>query len=146
MRKGGLIIAVGVLVALILVIVAVIPRSGPKVHPPSVSGGSEVLVLDRPALYCPVNEIPPPHGRVQILVDGSGSMKGVREPVLGYVRWLEQAISRLRDSALVVDELRVAQFDRRRHILSSKSVRAFEREFDPRGETTRHETSISHSS
>lgn len=66
-------------------------------------------------------------------------MKGVRTPVLAYARWIEQAISRLRGSALEVDGMRIAQFDRSRHFVESASFRAFAKDYAPLSDTTLHE-------
>jgi hypothetical protein len=139
MRRGGLLIAVAALVLIILVIVAVSgpKRSGKKL----IDHGSdaEIITLSEAVPYCPAPLSEVPHGRVQVLVDSSGSMAGVRGPVISYLRWLEQSISRLRDSSVIIDELRIARFDRTAGIRASSSVADFARDYSPSAETTLHE-------
>jgi len=138
-KRGGLLIAIGALALIALIVVAISgpkkPRSGPVDH----GSEAEILTLSDPVPYCPPPLSEVPHGRVQVLVDSSGSMAGVRGPVVSYLRWLEQSISRLRDSAVIIDELRIARFDRTNGIRASASVAAFAKDYSPAAATTLHE-------
>jgi hypothetical protein len=139
-RRSGLFIALGALVVVILIVLALIPHPDrPPVVLPANDGHDQIVTLERAVVYCPEHPVPLPHGRIQVLIDGSGSMKGVRTPVLAYSRWIEQAISRLRGSALEIDNVRIAQFDRSRHFLNSASFRAFQKDYAPLSDTTLHE-------
>ncbi|MEO8382841.1 MAG: hypothetical protein ABI779_24500 [Acidobacteriota bacterium] len=134
-----IVLPIVVLVVVVLIVIALFSRPPKPQTPPGRSMESEIVSLERPVLYCAAKPLRMPRGKVQILVDGSGSMTGVRSPVLRYVRWVEQAISRLRDSAIGIDEFRIAQFDRRRGILPSATVAGFMSEFQPRGQTNLHD-------
>ncbi|HEV7428331.1 MAG TPA: hypothetical protein VGQ46_18395 [Thermoanaerobaculia bacterium] len=95
------------------------------------------MAFATPVRYCIVPRIQQAETRIQVLVDGSGSMDGIRDPVLRYVRWIEQGISRSRGAA-GNGPVRIAQFDRRRGIESSADFAAFDREYKATGETTLH--------
>lgn len=141
MRGGGLWLPIAALVVLGVIIIALIPsRPGVQEQPPGRNDVvPDVVRLSEPVAYCPPVAQSIPHGRVQVLLDSSGSMMGVRQPVAGALRWIEQGLSRLRDSALVFDELRLAQFDQRRGIVPSASFPALAAEYAPSGRTTLHD-------
>jgi hypothetical protein len=129
-------VAVAVIAFIVMMIVPRTPQ-----HSGSVSHvlTTDVTQIAEPVTYCVDKAVDVPRGRVQVLVDASGSMKGVRGPVLNYVRWLEQGISRLRDSALGIDQFRIAGFDKGRGQATASSVGEFVKSYEPRGETTLHE-------
>jgi hypothetical protein len=140
MRSHGLIVAVVVLVIAVIVIVAVMSRVPAPAATTSAGPADEdsVITLAEPVPYCPPPLQTVPHGRVQVLLDSSGSMGGLGPSVIGALRWVDQAVSRLRDSALILDELRLAQFDQRKGILSSPTFPALSAAYAPSGRTTLH--------
>jgi hypothetical protein len=139
MKRSGLLLAVAALVLIVLFVVAISGPKKPHGGPTDHGSEAEVVALSEPVPYCPTPLSEVPHGRVQVLIDSSGSMAGVRGPVLSYLRWLDQSISRLRDSAVIIDELRIARFDRTNGIRASASVAAFSKDYSPSAETTLHE-------
>lgn len=139
MKSSGLLIVAALLV---IVLIAVVPtlchRSEEKPPPPPPVSEDNVITLAEPVPYCPPPQQTMPHGRVQVLVDSSGSMAGMRGSVPGTLRWIEQAVSRMRDSAVVLDELRLAQFDQTKGILESATFPGLAAEYAPSGRTTLH--------
>lgn len=140
MRVSGLFIGVVLLLIVGIAVLAFLPNhtktNGSSKRP---DDAPDIVTMSEPVAYCPPLSQSIPHGRVQILLDSSGSMLGVRQSVISSLRWLEQGLSRLRDSALVFDELRLAQFDARRGILPSASFPAVAADYAPGGRTTLHQ-------
>lgn len=143
MRTGGLLVAIVVVVIIVIAIFAAMcdgNGSTTTTTSTATSGGqSSILTLSEPVSYCPpvLQNVPP--ARVQVLLDSSGSMLGVRSTVIGTLRWLDQSISRLRDSSILIEELRLAQFDQRRGIVVSPSFPALAGSYAPSGRTTLHQ-------
>src|SRR4051794_17405912 len=87
MRRGTLPLVLGGLGALLLIALALCPAPTPPPAPPKSTQVSQVVVFPRALRYClPLRQLDG-ETRVQVLVDGSGSMAGIRGPVLRYVRW-----------------------------------------------------------
>ena len=137
MRRGTLPLILGAVVVAMLLAVALCPAPQPPVVPPTPPQSSHVVAFPKPVRYCIVPRIQESETRVQVLVDGSGSMFGIRDPALRYVRWIEQGISRSR-GATGHGPVRIAQFDQRRGIVSSTDFATFDQEYKATGETTLH--------
>jgi hypothetical protein len=140
MRYTGLAIAVIVLIVIILIVSSALgPSTAVVSTAPPPEPSADIITLAEPVPYCPgpVADIAP--ARVQVLLDSSGSMLGVRPSVLGILRWLDQSVSRVRDSAINITELRLAQFDAGRGILSSRNFSGLAADYRPSGRTTLHE-------
>lgn len=137
--RSGLVIALAV-VAVILLIVMSLCR-GPKTQTGRTATAlpTEIAQLSEPVTYCAEKTVDLRRGRIQVLVDASGSMRGVRGPVINYVRWLEHAISRLRDSAMGIDAVRIAGFERAHGIVDAPSLAGFAKTYQPQSETTLHD-------
>jgi len=139
MRVSGLLLGVVLLILACFVVLAIFPRHTATNAPaPTLDEAPGVVTLAEPVAYCPPLSQTIPHGRVQVLVDSSGSMLGVRQSVIGSLRWVEQGLSRLRDSALVFDEVRLARFDAARGIVTSGNFSALAAGYTPGGQTTLH--------
>ncbi|HKR64441.1 MAG TPA: hypothetical protein VJZ00_11980 [Thermoanaerobaculia bacterium] len=132
-------IAVVVLIVLILLVSYLVGTQTPVVPPPPDAPKAGVITLTEPVPYCPAPTTDAMPARVQVLLDSSGSMMGVRPSVLGILRWLDQSVSRIRNSATNITELRLAQFDARRGILASPNFSALAADYQPSGRTTLHE-------
>jgi len=137
--RSGLVMAIVAVAAIALIVMMLVPRKPPIPLPAPHSLTTDVTQITEPVMVCFDKAVDVPRGKVQVLVDASGSMKGVRGPVVNYVRWLEQGISRLRDSALGIDQFRIAGFDKSRGQTVYPSVNDFIKSFEARGETTLHE-------
>jgi hypothetical protein len=139
--RSALPLAGFIVVLLGLVIWAMIrsPTPPPAPPPPPAAKNSEIVQITEPVMYCVDRTLALPRGRVQVLVDSSGSMRGVRGPVINYVRWLEHGISRLRDSAIGIDEFQIASFDKGRGFVITPSPTHFAATYQPQSETTIHE-------
>lgn len=140
MRISGLLLGIVLLIIIGVIVLAFVPgrvKTNDPGRPPE--DAPDILTMSEPVAYCPPLLQSIPHGRVQVLLDSSGSMFGVRSSVVSSLRWLEQGLSRLRDSALVFDELRLAQFDAGRGIVTSASFPAVMTAYGPGGRTTLHQ-------
>jgi hypothetical protein len=135
MRRGTLPLIVGALAVITLLALALCPAPQPPVTPPNPPQSSHVVAFSKPLRYCIAPRFLASETRVQVLVDGSGSMAGIRGPALRYVRWIEQGLSRSR-GAMGRGPVQIAQFDQRRGILTSVNFATFEREYAATGETT----------
>lgn len=140
MRFGGLLVAVVLLVAIIAALVMIVGGSEPRLpeqEPPEER--PDVITLADPVPYCPAALSAVAPARVQVLLDSSGSMAGVRPSVIGIVRWLDQTISRMRDSAAAIEQLRLAGFDQTRGFVESPTFTNLAAAYAPSGRTTLHE-------
>lgn len=71
-----------------------------------------VEFLAEPIVFCRSSGGTPEPTRVQILVDGSGSMAGFKSVVPELVSWIQHGVSLLRQSTLEIEEGRVCQFSK----------------------------------
>lgn len=67
------------------------------------------VFIDEPVSFCWQRPLPPKSGKVQILVDASGSMVGFQRAIPPLVEWLQHSVSQIQ-SSLVIESSRLCQF------------------------------------
>src|SRR5574341_498541 len=101
---------------------------------------SAPVFISQPVNYCASRPIEPRRGRVQMLVDSSGSMVGFQKAVPQLVNWAQHSFSLLNTSALQIQSSRLCQFSQALPggIANCVSGQAFAA-YQPSGATNIHE-------
>jgi hypothetical protein len=137
--RSGLVAAAVAAVVILIIVMAIIPSNKPHTTRTAQALKTEITQITEPVTYCVEKPVDIPHGRIQVLIDASGSMKGVRGPVINYVRWLDHGISRLRDSTIAIDDFRIAGFERGHGFVVAPNITEFAKTYQPQAATTLHE-------
>jgi hypothetical protein len=74
------------------------------------ASSSEAVFMQQPISYCWQRPLQPKRGRVQILIDSSGSMVGFQQTIPPLVNWVKHSISQLQQTTLAVENSRFCQF------------------------------------
>ena len=103
------------------------------------SSDSEAVFIEQPVSFCWQKPLEPKRGNVQVLVDSSGSMIGFEKTLPHLVTWVQQGISQLQGTTLIVENSRICQFSQGRGIYNCSDFSHLTTAYDHSGNTNLHE-------
>lgn len=86
-----------------------LPANIPQTDGPTNSSRS--VFIEQPVTFCWKKPIQPKKGKIQILIDSSGSMVGFQQMIPTLIDWTKHSVSQLQQSSLEVETSRVCQFN-----------------------------------
>jgi hypothetical protein len=129
-----------ILIGIALMMASCDQRRRSSIPPLNNSKSSEAVFIDQPVSFCWQGPLQPKKGRVQILIDASGSMVGFQQSIPSLVGWVRHAISQLQGSTLVVDSFRLCQFRQEgAGIMNCTGFHEDMAAYRPRGDTNLHD-------
>lgn len=115
------------------------PKKGCDSQAKAFDPEEQVSITPQKVTYCWEKPDKPKNTKVQILVDGSGSMVGFKDTVPGLVDWVRQAISTLQGSTINSESSRSAIFTEKVGIKTISDINQALNEYSTRGNTNLHE-------
>jgi hypothetical protein len=106
--------------------------------PGETADNSNTLFAAKPFRHCLANPAAIPSGKIEVLVDASGSMTSVRTALPRLVSWVDLAVSRLRASALNIDRAELCEFSSRIGIAGCSPSLVLRKDFRGSGNTNLH--------
>jgi hypothetical protein len=103
------------------------------------SANTEVVFIDQPISYCWDKPLQSKRGRVQVLIDTSGSMVGFANVLPSLTTWVQQGISQLQKSTMEIESSRICMFHQGQGIYNCTDFARQPGAFESSGNTNLHE-------
>ncbi|MBZ5538178.1 MAG: hypothetical protein LAO31_19670 [Acidobacteriia bacterium] len=97
------------------------------------------LFVDAPVSFCRKNPVQPKRGKVQILIDSSGSLIGFQHTIAPLANWIKNSFSGLRESMIDPVASSVCQFDQNKGISNCTDFNQPLGPYRPSGDTNLHD-------